>query len=257
MINYTEWLTVTLALLGIGGLLFYFSISDGWYKRKLEKENNQLKSRIREFEKPVDEVKTQKDKEWSERLSITVERTTNELEAKHSKLIHEKTTAINNLMEQNKQLEQKNHDLLIRIDTFNFTIDRTKKELEVVMNKGIDLIDEDIIEELDNFYRQEYTDLEAELTQVDEDYNKLLTDLRQTTKNYQKRIDNLETEKQDALADKALAQRELREYKDATAKVLGSIDSKARRKISEASLANLKYSHTKEKGETKGTTTDS
>ena len=118
-------------------------------------------------------------------------------------------------------------------------------------------IDEDMTEALDNFYRQEYTYLEAELTQVDEDYNKLLGDLRQTTRDYQKRIDNLEKEKQDALADKALAQRELREYKDATSKVLGTIDSKARRKISEVSLANLKYSHTKEKDETKGTTTDS
>ena len=250
MINYTEWLTADLALLGMGVVFFFLSISNEWYKRKLQRENNQLEYRIRELEKPIDEVKTQKDEEWTEKLKSAVERTKNELEAKHSKLIQDKTAAMNNL-------EQKNHDMVIKIETFDSTIVRTKKELETVMNKGINDIDDVIIEAFGNIYEQEYTDLETKLTQADEDYDRLQGDLKQIKKDNQKRIDTLEKEKQDALADKALAQRELREYKDATSMVLGSIDGKARRKISETSLANLKHSSIKEKNETQGRTIDS
>lgn len=257
MITYTEWLIADLALLGMGAVFFSLSLSDEWYKRKLQRENNQLEYRIRELEKPVDEVKTRKDEEWTEKLKSAVERTKNELEAKHSKLIQDKTTAMNNLTEKYKQPELKNHDLAIRTETFDSTIVRTKKELETVMNKGINGIDDAIIEAFGNIHEQEYTDLEAELTQAHEDYDRLQGDLKQNKKDNQKRIDTLEKELQDALADKALAQRELREYKDATAKVLGPIDGKARRKISEASIANLKHSHAKEKDETKGTTIDS
>ena len=257
MINYTEWLTADLALLGMGVVFFFLSISNEWYKRKLQRENNQLEYRIRELEKPIDEVKTQKDEEWTEKLKSAVERTKNELEAKHSKLIQDKTAAMNNLTEKYKQLELKNHDLVIKIETFDSTIVRTKKELETVMNKGINDIDDVIIEAFGNIYEQEYTDLETKLTQADEDYDRLQGDLKQIKKDNQKRIDTLEKEKQDALADKALAQRELREYKDATSMVLGSIDGKARRKISETSLANLKHSSIKEKNETQGRTIDS
>ena len=167
MINYTEWLTADLALLGMVGVIFFLSISNEWYKRKLQRENNELKYRIRELEKPIDEVKTQKDEEWTEKLKSAVERTKNEMEAKHSKLIQDKTAAMNNL-------EQKNHDMVIKIETFDSTISRTKKELEAVMSKGIDRIDDAIIEAFGNIYEQEYTDMEAELTQAYEDQDRIV-----------------------------------------------------------------------------------
>jgi len=243
------WLVLDFGLLVVAGIFYYFYIADRIYVSRLRKERHQLENQISVLQKPVEEVKAQKDKEWEERTN----RALAELDDKHNRELSEKVAVINNLTLQMKELEGKNHDLSLQISSFNSAVDKAKEEFKKAMEKETNEIYRGVEEFLIDFYDKEYTELEAELTQSYEDFAKLQEDFSQTKKDMQKKIDALEKEKQNALADKALAERDLREYKEATAKVIGAIpEKKAKHKISESSLANLKNvnKQNREQGET-------
>jgi DNA repair exonuclease SbcCD ATPase subunit len=241
-----SWLAVDIGLLVIAVIFYYHYFADKWYYRKVEETNRQLMNEIKELQGPIDDIKAEKDREWKEKAN----RALDELENKHAKELSEKVAVINNLTSQIKQLEGKNHDLSLQTSSFNSAVDKAKEEFTKAMEKEMNEVYRGVEEFLIDFYDQEYTELEAELTQADEYYNELEEDYERMVNNMQRKIDNLEKEKEDLLADKALVQRELREYKEATAKVIGVIpEKKVKRKISEASLANLKNVNKQNKGE--------